>query len=1068
MKNHARIQLIVYLYVIKTIPIIQSTIPSAFGHMEKTYKLRHYNLWMNLFLLVFIFVSSFHLKAQNYIPGGSATNALELWLDANQGVQIIDNRVAQWQDRSGLGSLSASQTIIDRRPTQVLNALNGQAWLSFNNAVLQTGPLTSLDGQNEYTVFMVAQGNSFNFAGRESFLRVAHNNQAQLWGLDYLFDVSSTFFSFNARTQAGTLVERREINALNIADINPQIISTYWRANAANANRSVDLYVDGVLSSNPANISQADFLPDNHTNIFIGADAQDLSNALNGNIAEVIIFSSNLNDAQRIIIENYLEAKYGGTNAGGITINADRYAQPGANFYTKNLTGIGRAVNDDTQTQGCSGGLCVRSNTGANDFLKDQNDFLLFAYEAATNTLIDTDLPANARNRWERDWFLDKTEIVADGGTLELRFDFDSVGVPTLTDNAYVLLFRQNLSESFQAIAYSEQVENTNEIVFDLDANILEDGYYTIGSYLRRPGSGNQLVYSAINGNGVRISSSPALNLTGDFSIEAWVKIGNLGGDGNTIISKGNFSGFFADDFSLKQFFIQVDNQRRIRFIIGDGFSGTSLDLTSGGSKRISNTGRLNHVAVTVSGTAARIYIDGIEVASGTISGARANNNNDIILGGQLNVSDNIVTQIGELDEVRIWNAALTENTIREWLCRRISNAHPNFANLQAHYDFDEFNEREQENAITVGSNQILDKVLDKAGNNTGILENFSYSDISGWTSSSAPLGDITAISYDDSGAGITALALSNPGLDTDVLEVDITSGSPESIHIYYIGSAPNFSSGPDSILFDESRHWGVHLTGGDDYTYEATYLYAGNSIINPEGDLRFLYRDSNADSTWEEAAGLITFTLDTDNEFMRLSGLSGTEFIVGEKEQPLPIDLLSFEAQIFEETSVLLRWQTATEINNSHFVIERSADGQIYEAIGELAGAGNSTQIQNYRWIDSQPLFGQNLYRLKQVDFDGSFSYSQVRAVVFDEGSLPLKVYPNPVQEVLTLDFQVKTQERPLIQLIDIQGNTLYQERLEVVESKLYLSLPNLSSGIYILRIINQGRPQVFQILKK
>jgi hypothetical protein len=113
----------------------------------------------------------------------------------------------------------------------------------------------------------------------------------------------------------------------------------------------------------------------------------------------------------------------------------------------------------------------------------------------------------------------------------------------------------------------------------------------------------------------------------------------------------------------------------------------------------------------------------------------------------------------------------------------------------------------------------------------------------------------------------------------------------------------------------------------------------------------------------------------------------------------PLPVTLARFSGKKLEQR-ILLSWQTTAETNSSHFEIERSAKNLVWEKMGEQAAIRESVSIQNYSYTDEQPMVGENLYRLKMVDADGSFSYSTLISVQFEGGQL--SVYPNPVSEKL------------------------------------------------------------------
>lgn len=92
---------------------------------------------------------------------------------------------------------------------------------------------------------------------------------------------------------------------------------------------------------------------------------------------------------------------------------------------------------------------------------------------------------------------------------------------------------------------------------------------------------------------------------------------------------------------------------------------------------------------------------------------------------------------------------------------------------------------------------------------------------------------------------------------------------------------------------------------------------------------------------------------------------------------------MISFTANILNDQTTLLSWQTASEINNEKFAIERSTNNESFDLIGEIKGAGTSSQVQNYAFEDNQFHAGINYYRLKQIDFDGQIEYSKTITVV-------------------------------------------------------------------------------------
>ena len=171
------------------------------------------------------------------------------------------------------------------------------------------------------------------------------------------------------------------------------------------------------------------------------------------------------------------------------------------------------------------------------------------------------------------------------------------------------------------------------------------------------------------------------------------------------------------------------------------------------------------------------------------------------------------------------------------------------------------------------------------------------------------------------------------------------------------------------------------------------------------------------------------------------ISGMAGTMY-------NLPIELISFDAKLLER-NVELTWQTASEQNNDYFVVERSQDGIDWEVIEQMNGAGNSAELLSYITYDFYPLSAVSYYRLKQVDYDGKTSYSDIRSVVNTEN---LMILPNPSTGIFSIGGMQKNQEN-YISLLDISGKVVEQYITE--NESFQLDLTNKNAGIYFV-IIN------------
>ena len=166
-----------------------------------------------------------------------------------------------------------------------------------------------------------------------------------------------------------------------------------------------------------------------------------------------------------------------------------------------------------------------------------------------------------------------------------------------------------------------------------------------------------------------------------------------------------------------------------------------------------------------------------------------------------------------------------------------------------------------------------------------------------------------------------------------------------------------------------------------------------------------------------------------------------------------LPITLVDFTAKI-QRAQVVLNWTTAAEVNNDFFTIERSTDGAKWEVIQEVKGAGTSIVDRQYTATDYQPVKGVNYYRLRQTDFDGSFSLSGIKAVdIKADLTKPVHVFPNPTSGHLSIQTSIAEQSNPRI--FTLQGVEITDQVAmnKAVGNKYSLDLSRLPSGVYILQ---------------
>lgn len=169
-----------------------------------------------------------------------------------------------------------------------------------------------------------------------------------------------------------------------------------------------------------------------------------------------------------------------------------------------------------------------------------------------------------------------------------------------------------------------------------------------------------------------------------------------------------------------------------------------------------------------------------------------------------------------------------------------------------------------------------------------------------------------------------------------------------------------------------------------------------------------------------------------------------------------LPVELTAFDAKPHVD-EVDISWATASEQSSSHFLVERSIDGQHFGVIGQVAAAGFTQGRTDYGFVDQAPLSGLNYYRLCQVDQDGTIGTSQVRVVEMDGVGGEAVVYPNPAMDLLHVLVPTRMDQQLTLQVIDATGRCL-RTRTVVADGEHYrteLDIADLAPGYYVLNIL-------------
>lgn len=284
----------------------------------------------------------------------------------------------------------------------------------------------------------------------------------------------------------------------------------------------------------------------------------------------------------------------------------------------------------------------------------------------------------------------------------------------------------------------------------------------------------------------------------------------------------------------------------KAQFVVSTNGTPSKLNGT-----RVLNAGEWYHIAGVYDGATMKLYINGILDATKTQTGA-ISNTAPFSLGQNYNPGR---TLNGKLDEVSIWKAALSQATIRDWMCKEITPSHPNYANLEAYYPLNEGT-----GATTVDASP---------NNYNGTLISSPQ-----WQNSEVPIG--SALAHDYSAPFNVTLTQA----DQDTFWVNGVTGTPDAVYVYRVNGLPAVpASFPTGVAqADTSRHYGVFFLGGNNPTGNIKYKVTENSKYQNTNTCIFNWyeRTSNADLTWSNSNAIL------GGPYYQKQTVSSSEYIIG------------------------------------------------------------------------------------------------------------------------------------------------------------------------------------------
>lgn len=333
-------------------------------------------------------------------------------------------------------------------------------------------------------------------------------------------------------------------------------------------------------------------------------------------------------------------------------------------------------------------------------------------------------------------------------------------------------------------------------------------------------------------------------------------------------------------------------------------------------------------------------------------------------------------------------------------------------------------------------------------------------------------INEINYLSSNPTAKGVEIAGAAGVNLEGwKVITYNLVGGEVSTLIISAGNVIPNQQNGYGAIWVDVDQN----TNGG------------GVALFNPAGVIQQLLSYGITNPGLPDVGGLAAQFIGTQfssTDYIRLTG-TGTTYPdfswssaensghtrgavnTGQSFAPLPVELVAFTGAI-SSSGALLNWKTASELNNAWFEIERSEDGTFFQLIQQLPGRGTVNSETSYQYLDKQPLEGLNYYRLRQIDLDGSYTFSRTIALTFEPGAHWAVTVMNPVTNQLFV--WVDNNEKSSIgkvEIYNLAGKLLLSNKLEQNAHFFEINVSHLIPNEYLLLVSNGPNVHIERILK-
>ena len=1020
-----------------------------------------------LYVLLLILLS-FRISAQTG-PGGvglaDGTSSLRGWWRAEAGVTSSAGVVSAWADQSGYAH-GFTQPTAGNRPTVTTNAtLNGQTVIRYTAANSQffTAPTYTGPNSANLTLFFVANGTSY-----QSLIRFQNSGGTFVV---FPWNFGSPANSFITSSDGGTVggIASGVVSSAN------NIAGARYTANTTNG---MQTWLNGGI--NAQRTSTGATLPSQllYSGMYSGG-----GEFPNCDVGEMIVYHSALNDAQMVIVQNYLSAKFNSSLTSNDVYTMDNLANGNFDF---DVAGIGRvnagAIQSDSRGTGF---VRILNATDLGD-----NEYFMWGHNGATAQATNiTDIPAGITARFARVW---RVSEVGEVGNIDIQFDV--TGLPDFT----------SLSTCDAASSIRLLVDTDNDGFFNNSTPIT--GATNIGGNIYRFANvtpvNNQyrftigIVSSSVTGpggvGGTNGTTNLALwlradllNLANGANVSTWA---DQSGYSNTANAVSTFEPSFATNqlnttFPTVRFTAANIDYMRIADATSLKPGNVSIFAVGRYNTATSSNGPL--VVKATNNTYANGYgilRDGTNNALRTYVTSRTTNFVNGNLGGGTyatiesiynSAANNIQLLYNENSQgTDAFSSAITNSTNFMYL-----GIGPDAAGtgVAAPFDGDLAELIVFNRAVGLTEQYLIVNYL-SAKYNLALSANDLYT------------GDTGGGNFDFDMAGISRISATDLVTDakgTGIVRISNPSNLGNNEGLFWgSNSQPLIASTvdvPATVQARFQRVWSVNEVTGDVGSVDITFDLSSQSPVTAS-DLRLLI-DPEGNGVFNEGTTIIISgaTALSCNNYLFSAVAGGNlgnnyRFTLGTANKintPLPIQLLSFYGVIGED-GVDLNWTTATEKSSDFFSIERSSDGEKFVEIAQQKAAGTSTEQRNYSITDIAAPAGRLYYRLKMFDYDKTFTYSKIITVENPLIEGKVIVSPNPVRigndlEVRIVNMSNLDSDHMNFVLFDMLGRQITVP-YEMNDANIFALKTGTTpaAGFYILKIksANWTREYVQRVL--